>query len=66
MKSGVAWIPAILGDLSLTLFIFGLLLGYMRAVPSTIAFLLLLGEAWLLQRLWPARWRAPRVQGASR
>jgi exosortase len=30
-----------------------------------IAFLLLLGEAWLLQRLWPARWRAPRVRRVS-
>lgn len=40
MKSAVAWTLAILGDTSLALFILGFALGYARAVPPTVAFLL--------------------------
>lgn len=40
MKSVMPWVAAILGDTSLTLFVAGFALGYARAVPATIAFLI--------------------------
>jgi len=40
MKSAAAWIPAILGDAALTMFVAGFALGYARAVPPTVAFLI--------------------------
>lgn len=40
MKSMAPWVAAILGDMSLTLFLAGFALGYTRAAPATIAFLM--------------------------